>query len=596
MAGLALLGLLFLLHDACRAACISRRHAICIVLFTGLTALFGQGVWYGYLRQHALQAYYYRDLIAYLLYAMAAAISLSLVKTHILRTLEWLHAVSQRLNTGRLLLVGVALPALISVLILYIPLEGLPHNGDGATYLLQAKSIWNGTPLLETPAHPELFTGSYGIWFLPFKNGYAGKYPWGWPALLGLFNALGAPWLANPVLLSMLVLLTYAVARQRFSPRLSLLASFMVAICPWAWWSGASMISHTASAVWLWLFLYLYLHMSEQRKVWSAAAAGIALGLAILTRPQDALAFSLPVILFSLYRLATDRASRPYILVLAVFVLPGLFLYLWINYRLTGSPLLSTYNRGFGSALSIQAPVSPLAFAAWLHESFASVNRLWYAGAWPAWVAVYTALRWGRSKLFRMALPLFCSLSLFAFYSGFVFAGESWLGPRWLLPVLPGVALAAATGIRGLWQNRHAEDVLEKSQVRTILAWTAVCLVIAVTIAAPSRLFSVLRQPLEYVDGRVHEAVQKKGLVEAIVALPISEYADPEKTERNFLRPRSAMVFMDFPLTENPVIYVRAVEGWAEKSLEMWPGRSVYRVERGDREPVRIVPVTHGSN
>ena len=107
-----------------------------------------------------------------------------------------------------------------------LALDGVPHFSDALTYQMQGRIIADGRLSLESPQHPELWIHS--LFFVtseqhidPATNQWAyegsrffGKYPIGWPMIVGLFDRFDLGFLANGALVALLTVLTAMVAMQ----------------------------------------------------------------------------------------------------------------------------------------------------------------------------------------------------------------------------------------------------------------------------------------------------------------------------------------------------------------------------------------------
>ena len=71
--------------------------------------------------------------------------------------------------------------------------------------------------------------------------------PPGWPAILAIGVRAGVPWLVNPVLSGVCILLLYALVRRLDTPRTARLATVLLATSPWFLFLGMSLMTHTAT-------------------------------------------------------------------------------------------------------------------------------------------------------------------------------------------------------------------------------------------------------------------------------------------------------------------------------------------------------------
>jgi hypothetical protein len=173
----------------------------------------------------------------------------------------------------------------VSSLLAYFVWERVPHIDDSITYLFQAKYLSLGRLWLPRPVDPESFGVAH---LLVDGDRWYGKFFPGWPAVLALGVVLGAPWLVNPVLGALTILLTHRLVKSHYDIRTAHAAVLLLAVSPWFLFMSASFMAHTVSLCLLLLAL-VAIDVARQRGSHSAAmGAGASLGLLFLTRPFDA--------------------------------------------------------------------------------------------------------------------------------------------------------------------------------------------------------------------------------------------------------------------------------------------------------------------
>ena len=80
-------------------------------------------------------------------------------------------------------------------------------------------------------------------------RGWFSKYPLGWPAVLAVGERLRAPWLMNPLLALLLLMVTRAIARRLFDERTADVAAWMAALSPLFLANGIGLMSHATCGV-----------------------------------------------------------------------------------------------------------------------------------------------------------------------------------------------------------------------------------------------------------------------------------------------------------------------------------------------------------
>jgi hypothetical protein len=114
-------------------------------------------------------------------------------------------------------------------------LERIPHVQDSITYLFQAQLLAKGKLWANVPAMPDFFAQE----FLTVRNGrWSGQYPPGFPAVLAAGVLLGQPWLVNPILaaLTMILLTLFTAVPLRSSPSFWRSLPPFCFLCPAASW------------------------------------------------------------------------------------------------------------------------------------------------------------------------------------------------------------------------------------------------------------------------------------------------------------------------------------------------------------------------
>lgn len=551
----------------------------------GVVGLFSiTGLEYGYLRTGGLSPYEYRSAVRMLGYTIGILLlACSVPEGAGFNVAQWIksHRPGRR---GVWFAAGFCV--LASALIGRLVMDGMPHIIDGTTYLLEARTLWSGRPTLDPPMHPALFASEL-LEFRTSDAGYYGKYPVGWPLVLGFCDLLSVPWLAAPLLSGALVGLTYFTVRQRSDERLAAASAVAVGLCPWLWMNAATMMSHVAAAVWLFAFLGLMLGgIKREHRGW-LLASGIALGLSVLTRPADAAFFALPAAGYGLAKLfQSPKLWIGRIPLIAVGAIPGVLAYFWVGQMRKGSTG-SSYGGSHIEALLYKLPASPAHALIWLQESWAGLSNQWLAGAIPAGLLIVCGLFFGRKQTRGQGLMLACSASLLLCYTVFIFGGRAWVGPRWYVPLIPGAAVLIVAGLMAAAQTARiacAEGVLSAGYLRTL----AVGVIVTAAVVLPVRLIELRLNPPHGIDGQVHATVTAAGLTHAVVALPADGLV-PGTTTPNYKRGIAGIWTMQTPFENSNVIFVSAVDGWEDMARSAWPDRVLYRMN-GEADDFTLYP------
>ena len=165
--------------------------------------------------------------------------------------------------------------------------ERVPHIDDGVSNLFQAKYFASGLLTLPAPPDAEAFRVDQVLFESDRWYGYA--FP-GWPAVLALGVLAGVPWLVNPLLAGLLVVLAHAWIRLRVDRGTANATVLLLALSPWLIFMSAEFMGQPLSAVLVVLALLAFDRASRRERRWPAWAgvAGLAAGALMLTRPMDA--------------------------------------------------------------------------------------------------------------------------------------------------------------------------------------------------------------------------------------------------------------------------------------------------------------------
>ncbi|SPH18088.1 hypothetical protein DEA8626_01618 [Defluviimonas aquaemixtae] len=344
--------------------------------------------------------------------------------------------------------------------------ERLPHVEDEVAYLIQAKTFAGGA--LTLPAPPEAAQPGLDYYLLEISDGrwYSTSLP-GWPALLAVGLMLGVPWLINPLLAGISVLLAYDITRRKAGRDEADFVALMMASSPWILAAAASLMPHMLTltlllAAW-WLILRAPVGSAKSGR--RLFGAGLAMGWIFATRPLDGLVVGGLTGLWLLMGAGSGgRISRitPYA---AGAVAAGALL-LVHNWHLTGSPLtlpLSAYldrhwapganAYGFGPDigppggwvwLDLWAGHSPLEA---LLNTFNLVVSLqlellgWSVGSLAL---LYAYFLWQRERLVFDAAMVVVIVAIVFALSLYWFADSYYFGPRyWFLAAFPLLYLSA---------------------------------------------------------------------------------------------------------------------------------------------------------
>jgi hypothetical protein len=394
---------------------------------------------------------------------------------------------------------------------------GNPQLIDEAAQLFQAKVFAAGRVAAPTPASPVFFLTQLTT---VTSAGWVAQFPPGGSAMLALGVLLGAPWLINPLLAALGVWLVHRIAAGLYGPRTALAAAALWTLSAWVLFMSASYMNHVAATTFA-LVAWAALLGPGRPTLRHGLVAGAALAACAATRPLDAVAAALPLLVWGLRR---ERLRLVPWLVLGG--LPVIAAWAWLNWRQWGSPLLLGYTVLYGPEHGLGFHVDPYGarytpFVA-LSNLAMGVRRLHiylYETPVPALIvpAIWATLARHRHPSDRLVLAgLVACPALYFFYwhSGF------FLGPRFYYGAVPWLAIAMARGWRWLWtrarRTRPAWGInwAVGSAGAVVVAWSVLSLV-------PQR-FGVYRDSFPTFKRHPEVALARSGVQRALVLVPES--------------------------------------------------------------------------
>ncbi len=400
-----------------------------------------------------------------------------------------------------LVAIAAAWVMLVAGLLSFLVYQRHPHVPDEVAYLMHARYLAEGWLTMPAPPVPEAFN----LDLLQYETErWYSPVPPGWPLVLAVGVLARAPWLVNPVLAGVAVVLAYLLLRDVYGVRTARLATVLLAASPWMLFLSMSLMTHIATLVWALAAALAVARLRRTAQLRWAVAAGAALGLVGLTRPLEAVAMAtllgfwtlpvrgrrgrfLPVATLTVCTLLAGAAVLPY------------------NAALTGDPTrfpINSYtdqhygvgsnalgfgpDRGLGwSGLDPLPGHASADVAVNTHLNVVGVNIElfgWVTGSLVAILLLPLAGRLERPD-WQMIAAIASIIGIHALYW---FGGGPDFGPRyWFLIIVPCVALAAR-GIEAL-DERLREAAMERPRGRRALAAAAAVSLIALVVFVPWR-------------------------------------------------------------------------------------------------------------
>jgi 4-amino-4-deoxy-L-arabinose transferase-like glycosyltransferase len=442
------------------------------------------------------------------------------------------------------------------------------------TYLLQARWLLGGELWGSVTALQDHLGVPYTY---VVGERWLGHYPPGWPLLLAIGLAVGAPWLVAPVLGGLFVILLYLAGRELDGPVTGLLSASLCVVSPMARLIFGCMLSHAAAATLILASLWLLL-ISRRLKTWpTAALSGVGLGLAFGIRPLWAAATGVPFAALVLLDLVArrDHDARPRALAWFVGGTAASLPTLIANHFITGSALAFPYSLAKGS----------MYFAANLPFGIRNADVLLYSAGnvlhgwgWPRfhgpfWIALAFSfalvpflLR--RIKATDVLLAVMVGTLMVALL-GSRGHGLHGFGPRYLFEIFAPLYLLTARGFVELARKRFDEPEEERPLLRSASTLLFVILCGTAALALPHRLG--LYRGYNDIDGSLASAVTEAGLERALILLPPGDWRGWAMAAGMFEPdPDASLLFIqaepDDPLIAN-IAGDRPIYAWRDRRL-----------------------------
>ncbi len=201
---------------------------------------------------------------------------------------------------------NAAFVLVVSAVFAWFSYERHPHVPDEVAYLLQARYFADG--MLWMPAPPAPLAFNLDLMHYEATRWYTPTPP-GWPAVLALGVLAGVPWLVNPVLGAVNVLLAHRVLGSMYDRRTARLATLLLSTSPWFVFMSMNFMTHQATLCLGLLAAVAVARIREDRvrdghvrgmSLVTACLGGLAIGGASIVRPLEGLAMALLLGLWSL--------------------------------------------------------------------------------------------------------------------------------------------------------------------------------------------------------------------------------------------------------------------------------------------------------
>lgn len=242
---------------------------------------------------------------------------------------------AREIRIDRFAILAALWVTVIAGLLSYFVYQRHPHIPDEVVYLLHARYLAEGR--LSLPAPP--VEDAFFIYLMTFEpDRWYSPFPPGWPAMLAVGVAAGIPWLVNPILAGIHVLLAYLLIGGLYDRRTARLTVFLLCVSPWHVFMSMNFMAHTFASVCTLIAALAVFRAGHGNRPLMALLGGAATAMVGMIRPLEGLILAG---LFGLWLMPLIRRRRLKFSTLFSFLPGGLLIGgagLLYNRHLTGSP------------------------------------------------------------------------------------------------------------------------------------------------------------------------------------------------------------------------------------------------------------------
>jgi len=200
-------------------------------------------------------------------------------------------------SPDRFALLPAIIVTIVAAILSIVSYERHPHIPDEVAYLLNAKYFADGMLYMPAPPVPEAFDVDL-MQLTPTQ--WFSSMPPGWPAILAIGARVNLPWLINPILAGIAVILAHAFLRELYPRRTARLALLLLCVSPWYVFMGMNFMTHIFSLTGALLAATGAGRLIRTGRLRWGWLAGVAIGTLSLTRPLEGLLMAMMLAFWSL--------------------------------------------------------------------------------------------------------------------------------------------------------------------------------------------------------------------------------------------------------------------------------------------------------
>ncbi|MBN1550836.1 glycosyltransferase family 39 protein [bacterium] len=370
-------------------------------------------------------------------------------------------------------------------------LKRIPHVQDSVNYLFQASLFAQGK-LYEKSSE---LTPFFAVELLRYKHGKMHSHaPFFYPFVLMFGVLAGKPWIVNPIVASMTLLLVYITGVRHYNKLVGILAAILMLFSPFFLIMSATFMSHAVGcflSISILLFLLEYTTFGKMKHALILAAL---CGLLFNTRPLTGVMMVLGSAICMLFpdKSARRKKYRDIMIVLAIFLV---FFLLFILYQgvFSGQFLIFTFGSDHTTKMGSSGESGGYEIIA-LFQKFGLLQKGWqtlpygiasvkdqiglyftYVLNWPKWMNFafffipFILLRRTRNDMIPFVLFVMVILGYTLYYKPAIM-----YGPRYLYETIPFFIILTARGIdrlSGFIRSLSLTRLFRKSSGMGIASW-----------------------------------------------------------------------------------------------------------------------------
>ncbi|NIT99564.1 MAG: hypothetical protein GWN01_01050, partial [Nitrosopumilaceae archaeon] len=177
--------------------------------------------------------------------------------------------------------------------------ERHPHIPDEVVYLYQAEYFSEGHLTLNLPPFPEAFNVNL-MYYDEDNQRWFSPVPPGWPAFLALGSLIDLPFLLNPLLAGINILLSYLLIREISDNSIARISIMLLSVSPWYIFMAMNYMTHTFTLTSALVAALAAIRMKTFCSAKWALISGAAIGAVSLIRPLEGLAVAIVLGSFAL--------------------------------------------------------------------------------------------------------------------------------------------------------------------------------------------------------------------------------------------------------------------------------------------------------